>query len=166
MADGADDLTEAIEIDGVGHAVLWAVRAFVVGRGECAVVRRLFEDLAGPAADETLTSLFLAVKLLAFRSQRRLRIHLPGCRGVSGDELTLLAAVAAAREPAVGTGAALLDRWLSRLIGAAPDPSLVRAFESVGAHLRAAGCEVSIGAPPDWRNRQSGATAPRGVTLH
>ena len=165
MADGADDLTEAIEIDGVGHAVLWAVRAFVVGRGECAVVRRLFQDLCGPAADETLTTLFLAVKLLAFRSQRRLRIHLPGCRCVSGDELTLLAAVAAAREPTGGTGAAPLDRWLSRLSGTAPDSSLIRAFEAVGELLAAAGCEVSIGAPGDWQTRR-GYGAPPGATLH
>lgn len=149
-------LSEPVELDQAEHILLWAIRAIAIGRSDCAGLRHAFRDLCGPVGDEALTTLFVLVKQLAFRSRRRLRLHAPGCSGISGDELMLLAAVAAAQGP-VRDGAILPEApWLSQLIGAEADSSLIASARALAGLLARSGCRLIAG-----ELRRPGAAALR-----
>lgn len=134
---------QPIELSRAEHLVLRAVRAFVVGRGDCLTLRHTLAALCGAQTDQTLGALMVAVRLLALRSRRRLSVHLPGCGAISGDELMLLAALAAAQARAGGSGRPACP-WIARLIGAPADPSLCAAFEAVGQLLAASGQQLTV----------------------
>jgi hypothetical protein len=118
-----DEPSEAIELDETAHALLWGLRAIVVGRGDCPALRRAFLDLCGDQGDEALSALFVIIKQLAFRSRRRLSVHLPGCCAISGDELRFLSIVASAQTAEKESSA-----WLAGLIGSDVDLTLSRSI--------------------------------------
>ncbi len=123
-----------LELGYAEHLLLQAVRAMAIGRGDCPMIQRAFDDACGPLANQAMTALFVLVKQLGWKSDRRLALHVPGCRGVSGDELMLLRAFADAQAAAEGRTDARLDDQLSRLLGRAPDPS-IRASIRMVAYL-------------------------------
>ena len=88
----AADLDGAVELDDLDRAVLWAMRSVAVGRLDCPSLRRAMVDLYGPAADQILCALLVMVRLLANRSVKGLRMHMPGSNAVSRDELMILSA--------------------------------------------------------------------------
>ena len=128
-----DDAETPIELDFPAHAVLLGVRAIAVGRGDCPLLKQRFTELCGPLADRTLSTLFIVVKLLALKSRRRLSVHVPGCAGISGDEIMLLAAIAQAQSrpgPAQPNSS-----WMARLTGGVFDPALERSVAEVAELL-------------------------------
>lgn len=135
-AEGPDD-GEMISLDRAPHTLLMGLRMIVVGRAECPVLRRMFVELCGPSGDEALTSLFVIVKLVAFRSRRRLSVHAPGCPAISSDELIFLSALAAAQRPEI-EGHASEGLWLSSLIGAEADSALSGSLRALAGLLTAA----------------------------
>lgn len=157
---------QPVELNHAEHLVLRAVRAFVVGRGDCLTLRHTLAALCGPRTDQTLCALMVAVRLLALRSRRRLRVHLPGCGVISADELMLLSALAATQGrdglPA-GGGAGL---WLSRLTGAPADACLCAAFEDVGRLLAMSGQRLTIQDLEAEADRPAQQLAPAARTLH
>ena len=156
--------TGALELGYAEHLLLQAVRAMAIGRGDCPMIQRSFADACGPLANQAMTALFVLVKQLAWKSGRRLALHVPGCRRISGDELMLLRAFADAQAVAHTQTDARLDEQLGRLLGRAPDPSIRASIRMVAYLLSLNGhsltCqETSVGA-------RSAQSPPAGATLH
>jgi hypothetical protein len=165
LAAIAEDPAEPVELDFAHHVLLTGVRALIVGRGDCVVVRRAFGELCGPRADQMLGTLYLVVKLLAFASRRRLRVHLPGCSAVSQDELMLLSAFTEAQgwapHPA-GRRAPQAGSWIERLTGAERDRALDAAMADLADLLALSGRRLErldLDCNPD-------AAEPARRTLH
>ena len=153
--------TEAVGIDFTAHVLLWGLRAHVVGRDQCPLVRRRFHELCGDRADELVGALLLVVRLLALKSQRRIKVHLPGCAAISGDEMMLLAAVADAQDRC-GALPGPAQSWMARLTGGVFDPSLERSVGDLAALLSRSGRKLDrIGRWP-----HSPSEPPERPTLH
>lgn len=130
---------DPVELDPLEHMLLWSFRATAIGRGECPMVRAAFQEACGALADQALTALFVLVRQFGWRGRRRLRLHLPGCCAISGDEMAILAMLGAAQaaQAAQATGdGGRLSRWLERLTDAPADPSMEASAKLVG-HLLA-----------------------------
>ena len=146
-AEAYDDRGEAISLDPAAHALLTGLRMIVVGRGECPALRRIFVEVCGASGDEAVTSLFVVVKQVAFRSRRKLSVHAPGCRGISSDELIFLSALAAAQQPEInGQGRERL--WLASLLGTEADGAIAGSLRSLAGLLSSAGLRLDM---DDWR---------------
>jgi hypothetical protein len=131
-APNAEDAIESFELDPTEHMLLWSFRAMAIGRGDCPMLRAVFQEACGPLADQALTALFVLVKQLGWRGRRGLRLHAPGCRAISGDEMLVLAAFSAAQEAQAGGDGWRLTERLSRLMGAAPEASMEASAKMVG----------------------------------
>jgi hypothetical protein len=137
MLSNDADAPVPIELDFVAHALLVGLRGHVVGVPDCPLVRRRLTDLCGAHAEELSAAMLLVVRLLALKSRRRLKVHLPHCSAISSDELIWLSAIAdaqcengARRDP---------DRsWMAMLAGVF-DPSLERATADLAAMLAESG---------------------------
>lgn len=161
MHQDLDEPTEPVDLDFAGHVLLCGLRAQVVGRGDCPLVQRHFEELCGPLAARAQGALFVVMKLLALRSQRRLRVHLPGCSSISVDEMMLLSAIADAQ--ANGAPAASAGRsWMARLTGGVFDPALERAVCELGDLVARSGHQLGL---VTWTAAVHAAAAAR-PTLH
>ncbi len=156
--------TEALELGHVEHLLLQAVRATAIGRGDCPMIRRSFEDVCGPLASQAMTALFVLVKQLAWKSGRPLALHVPGCRGISRDELMLLRAFADAQAAARTQTDVRLDEQLSRLLGRPPDPSIRASIRMVAYLLSLNGHNLTCQEPPAGASPAD--AAPAGATLH
>jgi hypothetical protein len=136
------DAPVPVELDFVAHALLGGLRAHAVGHGDCGLVKQRLSALCGSLAEDMDAAILLVVRLLALRSRRRLRVHLPHCSGLSGDEMMWLAAVADGQ----GRGAPQLrsHSWMTRLAGVF-DPGLEWAVAEVARVLARSGRRL---APP------------------
>jgi len=98
------------------HLLIWTLRRVIVGRGDCALIRREYAAAFGEAADEALIAFHSFLVLLNRDSRRRFSIGHPGCADLTFDERHLLSVIAAAQ----GDNDARLDaqlRWLVRREG-------------------------------------------------
>ena len=145
MSTGDHDTSiEPVELDGAGHALLSGLRAIAVGRAECPAVRRMFADLFGRSGNEALNVLFVFVRQLAFSSKRRLRVHLPGCSAISGDEMIFLSAISAAQCEGASAERGM-GQWISRLAGRSDvAPTLAHTLKALGELLSESGCKVTF----------------------
>jgi hypothetical protein len=140
----ATDMDGPVELDELDRTVLWAMRSVAVGRLECPSLRRAFLDLYGPAADQILCALLVMVRLLACRTGRGLRMHMPGSNAVSRDELMILSALAAVQdEEPLDDDAPRAAADLAELLGGRIDASVVSAFRHVGGLLSEGGRRLS-----------------------
>ncbi|MFN3512944.1 MAG: hypothetical protein ACK41C_07865 [Phenylobacterium sp.] len=138
------------------HMLLWSFRAIAFGRGDCALVRRQFEEACGPLATEALAALTVFVRELGVGGKRRLTLAAPGSFSVTCDEQTILAAFAAAQAEEYGRMEAHLS-WLTGDAVRPPFPAacclLAQAFAMNDLSLRCPpASEPKHGAP--------GAAAP------
>ena len=137
-----------------------------IGRGDCPMIQRSFDDACGPLANQAMTALFVLVKQLGWKSGRQLHLHVPGCRRISGDELMLLRAFADAQDAALIHRDDRLDEQLGRLLGGPPDPSIrsslrmVAYLLSLNGHSLTHSDEAAASAP--WPDLSS----PGRPTLH
>jgi len=97
-------------------ALLSVVRAIAIGRGECPLLRSMLAPYAEDV-DAAFAHALAFVRLIGWRGTRRIRLHAPGSRGVSDDEILILAAT----DPAVGPGSDWREALVAELMGGAFD---------------------------------------------
>ena len=144
------------------HLVLLGLRALALGHAECPVLRRTFESLLGSDADDALAHMLTFVRVLAPAGARPVRLHAPGCCGVSADERRVLAALAAGQSSLHAADDSPLRDSLEALLGWPPSEACLFAAQAVGAALTLSGLELPL--------RETGPTEALssfgGPTLH
>lgn len=163
---GFDRYEEPVELSEDGHVLLWAMRAIVVGRSECVGLRRAWRDTFGAAAETAFAHLFTAVGLMRLTSARMLRIHMPGCGAISGDEMTYLAILSAAQSPAPTTGPWPEDAWIGRLTGGPVDSCLRLTLRCVADMLRANGKHLDLSFGGEAQDARSSFQTGDLATIH
>jgi hypothetical protein len=113
------------------HLVVWGFRAFVIGRGECPVVQRAFEEACAPMGREALNAYAVFVQQLAYRGRRKIIVARPGCFGLTTDEQLVLALFAAAQAGAHDR----LEAHLTWLLARLPVPPLAAAVGLIAQAL-------------------------------
>jgi hypothetical protein len=146
-------------LDRSEQLTLWCVRAIALGHGDCPALRRTLEGALGSAADEAFAALFAAVRTLGWCARRRFRLHVPGCDGVSEDEVALLALFAEAQRSLSlddeRAARSRLSAWVEpRLVN-----GLLATLVTVGGILEIAGHLLPY--RPD-----QGPVRPPGQTVH
>ena len=81
---------------GAGYA-LWAFRAAAVGRIGCCALVSGFDEAFGPIGEEARDAIAQFAHILGNEGGRMIRLSQPGCARVTADELSLVAALAAAQ---------------------------------------------------------------------
>ena len=150
--DRAGDLRDLSQAE---HLVLFGVRAVALGHGDCPALHRAFSGLLGAEADAALAHLLVFVRLIGAAGGRRIRLHAPGCCGVSGDERLILDVIATAQASLAGEDEGHLDAALGDLLASAPCFAAVMAAQCLAAaftlsdlHLPAAGWRSATKAEP------------------
>ena len=161
-----DRYEEPVELSEDEHILLWALRAIMVGRAECAGLRRAWRDTLGATADSAFAHLFTAIGLLRLTSVRMLRIHMPGCGAISGDEMTYLAILAAAQSAPPPGGPWPEDAWIGRLTGGPVDPCLRLTLRGVADMLRANGKQLELGFVGETEDARASPQTADLATIH
>jgi hypothetical protein len=156
------DMDGPIELDELDRAVLWAMRSVAVGRVDCPSLRRTFVDLYGHAADQILCGLMVMIRLLASRTSRGLRMHMPGASAISRDELLILAALSASQAEAPASA----DASLAELLGRGGDQRLVAAVRYVADLLADRGRRLSEPERGLWPGLAAVHPTSRARTVH
>lgn len=135
---------EGISLASLGYGAgmaLWSFRACARGQAGCCIVvdsyRRIF-DADGPGA---LGAVLDLARALGRDGRRTIGVAMPGCAGVTADELSLIAALAAAQ----ARDEERRDAHLAWLFGCAPQVHAVVASDRVGYFYATRG--LTIGAP-------------------
>ena len=79
------------------HLALWAFRAGAVGHLECCALVKAFDRTMGEEAGPALAAVCRLVRVVGRDGGRVIRLAHPGCCRVTADELSLVAALAAAQ---------------------------------------------------------------------
>ncbi len=153
IADDVRDLERA------EHLVLFGFRLTALGRGDCPVLHRTFCGLmGGGGGDAALGDLLVFVRVVGAAGARQVRLHTPGCCGLTDDERCVLGVIAAAQSSLTTGDDRLLRERLSDLLGVpATEPALMAA-QHVAAALTVAGLDLPLREPT-----QASAPTP---TLH
>ena len=80
-----------------GAYALWGFRASAVGHGHCKVLVHGFQSTLGDYGTPALGALRFLARALVSEGGRRICLAAPGCCGVTCDELSLVALLAAAQ---------------------------------------------------------------------
>lgn len=121
-----------------GHLLVWTWRKMVAGEGDCPLVTREFENLAGDRARDVLGALGNFLLLLGRGSRRVLAVGRPLCAGITNDEGQILRLIAAAQ----GREAALVTAHLSWLVRGGSHDSVRGALEALSVLL--ADCDIVL----------------------
>ncbi len=127
--------------DGGGYAV-WGFRAAALGQGRCDVVVRGFKTAFGDYGTPALGGLRFLARALGSEGARRICLAAPGCCGVTCDELSIVAMLAAAQDD----DAARRDAHLRWLMGGRGEEMGRAAANTVAHSFKAGG--FTIEAPP------------------
>ena len=79
------------------RCALRAFRATATGHADCPVLARGFDQLFQDRSVEAREALFYFTRVIEAYGKRRIDLAEPGCCGVTGDELSIIAALAAAQ---------------------------------------------------------------------
>ncbi|MEM6414763.1 MAG: hypothetical protein AAF720_08920 [Pseudomonadota bacterium] len=126
---------------GAGYA-LWGFRAAAVGHIECPALVKGYQRLFAENADHALSMILLFTRTTGNIGTRRIGLAVPGCCGVTSDELSIVAVLAAAQ--ACDTDRR--DAHLLWLLGRSGDERATNAADRVGEAFRRIG--LSIEQPP------------------
>lgn len=129
--------------------LLRALRQIALGRGECRLVQADFQEACGYAGAQALRALEAFVLGLALHSRRKIELHYPGFRGVSGDERLLLEAFGCAQAEAYASA----RERLRRLMKDEPRFMLMSAAALVAQALEFQGLMIR-GTDPDEEGEQ------------
>lgn len=140
---------------GAGYA-LWGFRAAAVHHGDCPALVEAFQQTFGEEGSEALFALHVLARILGRDGGRRIALAAPGCCRVTADELSIVAALAAAQEKAE----ARRDAHLSWLMGGRAEERARGAADLVAASFARA--SLKIDAPGV---EVSAAPAPRALRI-
>lgn len=126
---------------GAGYA-LWGFRAAAVGHIDCPSLVKGYERLFGDRADAALSAILVFTRTIGNCGARRIALAVPGCCGVTSDELSIVAVLGAAQAENVDRRNAHL-LWL---LGRSGDEHASAAADAVGAVFSEGG--LTIEQPP------------------
>ena len=118
-----------------GHLLVWTWRKMVGGHGECPVLMREYDRLAGMRADALLAAFATFLLLLGRGSRRVLSVGPLYCPELTTDEERMLRLIAAAQS---GEGA-LAGAHLAWLVKRECQGSVLKAVGNLAASLTEAG---------------------------
>jgi hypothetical protein len=127
------------DLDRPEHLLVWALRAIVLGHGDCPMLKRTFDRVCGPMSGDALITYTAIVKIIAMTGRRRLLVHVPGCAAVSPDEKAIVGVVAIAQSSFRGDETALRAH-IAVLLGNEAPQTLIMAAQAVGRILQSRGC--------------------------
>ena len=119
--------------------MLWSVRAIALGHAESPALQRVLQVSLGSAAQETFAAVFVAVRTLGWCARRRLRLHLPGCDGVSEDEIWLLELFGEAQQALVWGDERAVRRRLGEVVDAPTAEGLLMTLQAATSALEVNG---------------------------
>ncbi|MCG8443995.1 MAG: hypothetical protein MI723_19505 [Caulobacterales bacterium] len=108
---------------------LFGFRACALGYGRCCAVVHGFDRALGHDAPAALAGMAAFARSLGVKGHRRINLNLPGCVGVTLDELNVVGALAAAQ----ADEAAERDRRLAGLFGGPVDEAAAPAVDQVSS---------------------------------
>ena len=152
------EVDDVRELERGEHLVLFGFRLTALGRGDCPVLHRTFCGLMGGGGDSALGDLLVFVRVVGAAGLRRVRLHTPGCCGLTDDERCVLGAIAAAQVSLATGDETLLRERMADLLGAPPSEASLMAAQHVAAALTVSGLDLPLREPA-----QADAPAP---TLH
>lgn len=154
---------------GAGYA-LWGFRAAAIGHLDCCALTRGYDSAFGAQSAPARSAVLVFARIIGSVGKRRIMLGAPGCGGVTCDELSIIAVLAAAqaREPERRDAHMLwlLARRGCETAGAAADAVATR-FTAAGLVINAPPIELydpRKAKPLDIsRTRKRGAS---GATAH
>lgn len=132
----ADDFARLTRAE---QLIVWTLRTVAVGHGECPMVRRIFRQSFGAAADDAFLSFFIAVRTLGWCGRRKLRLHVPGCMAVSPDELAIVALFAEAQASLTVGDETEVRASLAHLVDSGAAEAVLLSLQTVAGALEACG---------------------------
>lgn len=126
---------------GAGYA-LWAFRAAAIGHFDCPALVRGFDRVFEDRSAEARGALLQFARAIGSCGGRRIGLGQPGCCGVTNDELSIVAVLAAAQNKED----ARRDAHLSWLLGRSNVRVAATTADAVGAAFRSGG--LMIAQPP------------------
>jgi hypothetical protein len=136
MNDGWDTPGDLRDLERAEHMLVWAARAIAAGQASSPAVHQVFNGACGPHGAHVLNAYFALVKLIGISRGEPLRVHAPGCLGVSDDEQELVATVAAAQQDLRnGAKSRRLEVVMERFLDSAPRAGLLSAARAVAHGL-------------------------------
>ena len=126
---------------GAGYA-LWGFRAAAMGHIECATLVKGYNRAFGESGGEALGAVLLFTRAVGSQGKRRIGLGQPGCCGVTGDELSIVAVLSAAQDE----DADRRDAHLLWLLGRSGEETSAFAADAVGKAFRDGGLDIE--APP------------------
>lgn len=130
------------------HLVLFGLRAIALGHADCPVLTRTFRGLLGSDADDALMHMLAFVRVVGGAGARRVRLHPPGCCGVSPDERRVLGVVAAAQASLYAADETALREAMEALLGLPASEPCLFAAQAVAAALTLSGLELPVRETP------------------
>ena len=124
--------------------MLWSLRAVALGHSECPALRRAFHVALGSTAEEAFVALFVAVRTLGWCARGKLRLHVPGCDGVSGDERRLLGLFAGAQHALTDGDEGPVRRRLDAMIEPRLAEGLLSILQTVASALEVNGYSLPL----------------------
>jgi len=141
---------------GAGFA-LWAFRAAAVGHMGCCALVRGYENEFGERAGRALSAVHRLARVIGREGGRVITLSHPGCGRVTADELSLVAALAAAQAGDAGKR----NAHLSWLMCARAEETARAIADEIGALFKESGLVIT--APPI---ELSPAQSQRCFTVH
>ena len=154
-----DDLTTEDLGFGAGF-VLWGFRACARGKAQCPVIVRGYHQMFGEVGLCVLTALLGFARVLGVEGRRTLTLAAPGSARMTADELSIVAAFAAAQARETDK----LDAHLAWLMAGAPHGKATMAADHIGHHFAARGLEIR--SPQLEASPMIPATASAGFVVH
>lgn len=117
---------------------LWGFRSCARGQERCCVIAQGFQRMFGADAPLAVGGLLALARILGADGRRKIRLASPGCVRLTSDELSVVAALAAAQagdEPR-------LEAHLSWLLACAPEPRACVAAWRTGQVFADAGMKI------------------------
>ncbi|MEO0399524.1 MAG: hypothetical protein AAF224_08915 [Pseudomonadota bacterium] len=122
---------------GAGYA-LWGFRAAAVGQIECPALVRGYRRLFEKSADDALSAVLVFARTIGSEGVRRIGLGVPGCCGVTSDELSIAAVLSAAQ----AEDTSRRDAHLLWLLGCTGDGASARAADDVAAAFLVSGLVI------------------------
>ena len=126
---------------GAGYA-LWAFRAAAIGHFDCPALVRGFDRAFADRSLEARDALYYFARAIGSRGNRRIGLGQPGCCGVTSDEMSIVAVLAAAQDK----DDARRDAHLLWLLGHRDVGNAATTADAVGAAFKSRG--LMIDQPP------------------